>query len=295
MRHASPQPAAAVPPVRTPRVGRDSPLFVGSLEKGLRVFSAFDDAHRALRLTEIAAVTGLDKSAAQRFTHTLHELGYLRKDPKTKHYRLAPKVLELGFTYLRTDTLVERATPYLLEAHKRTEETVNLTELDGADIIYVARVPSRHQITFDVVLGTSLPAYCTAPGRAMLAFMPDEQSRSIAERSNRVAYTDKTITDLNALAAAHARTRRDGYALVSEEFSPGEISIAAPVLDFARQPIAAVNMAVPMSRWTLQMIERKLVPVLIETAQAIARSEGGPTGLLPLRRTRLPQVKRASR
>ncbi|MFO0996329.1 MAG: IclR family transcriptional regulator C-terminal domain-containing protein [Alphaproteobacteria bacterium] len=276
----------------TPRQGRDSPLFVGSLEKGLRVFQAFDDTHRSLRLTEIAAATGLDKSAAQRFTHTLHELGYLKKDPKTKHYRLAPKVLELGFTYLRTDSLVERATPYLLEANKRAEETVNLTELDGTEVVYVARVPSRHQITVDVVLGTWLPAYCLAPGRAMLAFLPEEKARTVIERSDRASYTEKTVTDVTAIMDMLPRIRRSGYAVAIEEYSAGEISVAAPVFDFGRQPIAAVNIAVPTSRWTIQAVEKKLAPIVVETAQAISHAEGNRTGLQPLRRTAPPRNRR---
>ncbi len=275
-----------------PRQGRESPLFVGSLEKGLRVFQAFDDTHRSLRLTEIAAATGLDKSAAQRFTHTLHELGYLKKDPKTKHYRLAPKVLELGFTYLRTDSLVERATPYLLEANRRAEETVNLTELDGTEVVYVARVPGRHQITFDVVLGTWLPAYCLAPGRAMLAFLPEDKARDVIERSDRAAYTDKTVTDTAAIMEMLPKIRRSGFAISVEEYSPGEISIAAPVFDFGRQPIAAVNMAVPTSRWTVQTVEKKLAPIVVETAQAISHAEGNRTGLAPLRRSAPPRNRR---
>jgi PcaR/PcaU/PobR family beta-ketoadipate pathway transcriptional regulator len=279
-------------PESRPRQGRESPLFVGSLEKGLRVFQAFDDTHRSLRLTEIAAATGLDKSAAQRFTHTLYELGYLKKDPKTKHYRLAPKVLELGFTYLRTDSLVERATPYLLEANRRAEETVNLTELDGTEVVYVARVPGRHHITVDVVLGTWLPAYCLAPGRAMLAFLPADKARDVIERSDRAAYTDKTVTDAAAIMDILTKVRRNGFAISVEEYSPGEISIAAPVFDFGRQPIAAVNMAVPTSRWTVQAVEKKLAPIVVETAQAISHAEGNRPSLAPLRRSAPPRNRR---
>ena len=274
---------------RRPRTGRDSPLFVGSLEKGLKILQAFDDGHRALRLTEIAHATGLDKSAAQRFTHTLYELGYLKKDPKTKHYRLAPKVLELGFAYLRTDGLVERAMPYLLEANKRAEETVNLTEMNGTDVVYVARVPSRHQVAVDVVLGTQLPAYCLAPGRAMLAFLPAEQARAAIERAERVAYTPRTLVAVEAIEAQLAETRRTGFSMCVEEYTPGEISVAAPVLDFARQPIAAINFSVPAARWSTQSVERRLVPLVIETAQAIGRAEGGQATLPPLRRNVSPK------
>ncbi len=262
-------------PKRRPRTGRDSPLFVGSLEKGLRVLGAFDETRRTLRLTEIAAATGLDKSAAQRFTHTLFELGYLRKDGKTKHYSLAPKVLELGFTYLRTDALVERAAPYLLEANRRSEETVNLTELDGTEVVYVARVPSRHVISVDVILGTWLPAYCTAPGRAILAFLEEDEARDILERSDRIAYTDTTETDIDALMGRLAQARRDGYAVAAGEYYIGDLSIAAPVFDFSCRPVAAVNMAVPSGRWTVAEVRKRLSGIVLETARAITRTEGG--------------------
>lgn len=260
--------------VRTPRTGRDSPLFVGSLEKGLRVLSAFDETHRSLRLTEIAVETGLDKSAAQRFTHTLYQLGYLRKDPKTKHYSLAPKVLELGFAYLRTDALVERATPFLMEANRKSEETVNLTELDGTEVVYVARVPSRHVISVDVILGTWLPAYCTAPGRAMLACLPEDEAMALLEASERVGYTPSTITDIGHLMEEIRKAAAEGFAIAAEEHYVGDLSIAAPVLDFSGRPVAAVNIAVPTGRWTVERMRRQLGPIVKRTAEEISRTEG---------------------
>ncbi|MBT6117242.1 MAG: helix-turn-helix domain-containing protein [Rhodospirillaceae bacterium] len=260
---------------RKPRTGRDSPLFVGSLEKGLRVLSAFDETHRTLRLTEIAGETGLDKSAAQRFTHTLYQLGYLRKDPKTKHYSLAPKVLELGFTYLRTDALVERATPFLMEANRESEETVNLTELDGTEVVYVARVPSRHVISVDVILGTWLPAYCSAPGRAILSALPEAEARALLAASEMVRYTPHTIADTGHLMEEIAKATADGFAITVEEHYVGDLSIAAPVLDFSGRPVAAVNIAVPTGRWTVDRMRRQLGPIVKRTAAEISRTEGG--------------------
>ena len=268
--------------------GRDSPLFVGSLEKGLRVFSAFGDVHGSLRLSEIAAASGLDKSAAQRFTHTLHTLGFLRKDEKTKHYSLAPKVLELGFSYLHADALVERATPYLLEANRRSEETVNLSELDGAEIVYVARVPSRRAVNVDVLLGTRLPAWCTAAGRAILAHLPEARARAVLAQSELVSYTPATMTDPAALAQAFADARRDGFALAIGEYTPDEISLAAPVLDYAGQPVAAVNIATTTGSWTRAEARRRLAPIVIDTARAIARAAGNEPSLPPVPRPARP-------
>lgn len=265
----------AVPPRRDPR---QSPLFVRSLEKGLKVLGAYDASHRRLGLGEVARRTGLSKSAAQRFTHTLHALGYLRQDKETRAYGLSPQVLALGFAYLRSDELVSRATPHLLDANKRCEETVNLTEPDGLQIVYVARVPSRHVVSVDVVLGTRLPMFCTAPGRAILAYLPEDEARDLVERSKRVAWTSFTVTDRDQLMRVLDDVRQRGYAIAEQETYLGDMSIAAPVLDPAGRPVAAVNIAVPTTRWSQADARRQLVPTVMETARVISAEIGAGAG-----------------
>jgi IclR family pca regulon transcriptional regulator len=258
-------------PKRDPR---QSPLFVRSLEKGLKVLSAYDASHRRLGLGEVARRTGLSKSAAQRFTHTLHALGYLRQDKETRAYGLSPQVLALGFAYLRSDELVTRATPHLLDANKRCEETVNLTEPDGLQIVYVARVPSRHVVSVDVVLGTRLPMFCTAPGRAILAYLPEDEARDLIDRSKRVQWTPHTVTDREALMRILEDVRQRGYCIAEQETYLGDMSIAAPVLDSAGRPVAAVNIAVPTTRWSQADCRRQLVPTVLETARVISAEIG---------------------
>jgi len=259
----------------TPQVRmRPSPLFVGSLAKGFQVLEAFDQTHPTLSLTEIAAVTGLDKSAAQRFANTLYVLGYLRKDRVTKRYSLSPKAMRFGFSYLRADTLIEPAMAYLRDANRRTEETVNLTELDDTEVVYIARVPSRHVMNIEILLGTRLPAYCTAPGRAMLGFLPEERTLDIIDRSELKAHTAHTVTDREKLLDVLRQVRRDGYALAAEQMFVGEYSVAAPVFGYSGEPVAAVNIAVPASRWTISEVKSKLLPVVLQIAQAISQTHG---------------------
>jgi PcaR/PcaU/PobR family beta-ketoadipate pathway transcriptional regulator len=259
----------------TPQVRmRPSPLFVGSLAKGFMVLEAFDQTHPTLSLTEIAAVTGLDKSAAQRFANTLYVLGYLRKDRTTKRYSLSSKAMRFGFSYLRADALIEPAMAYLRDANRRTEETVNLTELDDTEVVYIARVPSRHVVNIEILLGTRLPAYCTAPGRAMLGFLPEERARDILARTDLKAHTPHTITDADKIMDVLRQVRRDGYALVAEQIFVGEYSVAAPVFSYTGEPIAAVNIAVPASRWTVPDVKAKLLPVVLQIAQAVSQTHG---------------------
>ena len=253
---------------------RDSRLFVGSVEKALTVLNVFYDSPEGVSLTEVARRTGFTKSAAQRFLYTLKVLKYLRQDAGTRRYSLAPRVLDLGYAYLRNDRLVEKAFPYLLEASKRTDETVNLTELDETEVLYVSRFPSRNVISVDIVLGARLPAFCTAPGRAMLALLAEGEAAAIIERSVLTARTPFTITDPAVILEKLSEVRQNGFALSNQEAFVGDISVAAPVLGHRGNVLAAVNIAVPTPRWNVKQVQRKLTPVAIETARAISKAMG---------------------
>lgn len=266
-------------PRRTPRPAgperryRPSPLFVGSLEKGLRVLHAFDALRRPMRLSEIALASELDKSAAQRFTATLERLGYLRKD-EFKRYRLTPKVLQLGFAYLQSETSIDTVVPFLQEAHAACEESVNFTQLDDLDIVWVVRLPSLHVVSVDMSVGARLPAYCTAPGRAILAHLPEEQALEILKRSTRARLTPYTKTAISDIVAELQAARRDGVAVSDQECFLGDLSTAAPVFDGAGQVIGAANIAVPTSRWTLAEVRDRLSPIIARTAAAISAAHG---------------------
>ena len=247
----------------------DRRLFVGGVDKGLQVLRAFYDRPTPLSLTDVAAATGMGRSAAQRFLYTLKALGYLRQNPSTKRYTLSPSVLDFGYAYLRNDSLVEKSFTYLLDASKRTDETVNLTELDGTEVIYVSRFPSRKVISVDIILGARLPVYCTAPGRAMLSQMTPADAEAIIARSDRVARTPFTEVAPDRIMARVAEARRLGYALSNQESYVGDISVASPVRDHAGRVLAAVNIAVPHPRWSLSAVERDLSPVVIETARTM--------------------------
>jgi IclR family transcriptional regulator, pca regulon regulatory protein len=260
---------------REPIASIDGRLFVASVEKGLQVLRAFYNRPRALSLSDVAELAGMSRSSAQRFLYTLKALGYLRQDPETRRYTLSPRVLDFGFAYLRNDALVETAFPYLLEASKRTRETVNLTELDGPEVIYVSRFPSRNVISVDIVLGARLPVYCTAPGRVMLAHMDEAAARQLLARSRLAPRTPYTEVDPDRILTLAAEARRRGYAVSNQETFVGDISVAAPVRDHAGRVSAAVNVAVPHPRWSVAAAEEQLAHVVVETARAISKAIGG--------------------
>ena len=264
--------AIAAPPAEKIRRGAtegDSPLFMGSLAKCFQVLEALNSAGRAVGRTELAQLAGLDRSGVQRITHTLRVLGYLRQDPASKAFRLSGRMLEFGHTVLATNEVRERAQPHLEALNRRTSETVNLMELEGAEIVYVSRFPSLHAVSVDLHVGSRLPAFCTAAGRAILSRIDPAEALARLKAARRTGMTRFTVTDLAGLRQALQTARAQGYALNNQQAFVGDISVAAPLLDRLGRPLGAVNIAVPSPRWQLDDVLLRLVPQLLKTAAAI--------------------------
>jgi DNA-binding IclR family transcriptional regulator len=252
-------------------------LMVNSVEKAFRVLSAFDATRRRLNLSQIAVATGLDLSATQRFTYTLFRLGYLRKEEASRQYTLGPKTLEFGRRYLQSSELVGRVMPYLLHLHQSCGETANLTLLDGEDIVFVTRFLSRNVFNVDVIVGTRLPAFCTAPGLAMLARLDAAEAEAILRRSERRAYTPHTVTNIRQILVRLAEIRRNGFALAHQEIFRDDISVAAAIVDAAGRPEGAINLASSTMRWTPAEARKTYAPLVVAAAAA-ASSNRGATG-----------------
>jgi len=250
---------------------REDPLLVQSVEKAFQVLIAFDGTVHSIGLTQLSAKAGLDKSTAQRFTHTLTRLGYLRKDPNTKRFELTVKTLDLGYRYTRANPLINRALPYLLHISKSTEETVNLTVLDDTDIIFVSRFMSRHVLNNDVVIGTRMPAYCTAPGIAILSRLPSNEARHILKRSNLKAFTPYTTYRMDDLVKKLEISAAQGYATAFDEFYHGDLSIAAAILDQNRWPIGAINIAVSRTRFSPEEAVERFSPLVVAAALSLSQ------------------------
>lgn len=271
---------------------RESPsigLFVQSFAKGLEVLLAFGSRRATMNLPEIAEAAGISKSAAQRFAFTLENLGYLVKDPASKRYALTPRVLELGYRYLLVDRVLERASPYLLELNRKCRETVNFSEPDGDDMVFVARFPSYHNMPVYMPVGRRLPMYCTASGRAYLAALPEATAVDLLRHAQRRRYTPTTVTDVPALVDQLRQARTRGYSFANGEYYQGDLGIGVPILDESGRPIAAINVSGPSTRWTLERMGEELAPLMLETARLISTTPPRPKDVEPFRLGMLPQ------
>ncbi|HTZ62705.1 MAG TPA: IclR family transcriptional regulator, partial [Solirubrobacteraceae bacterium] len=169
------RPAWSIPSLREPRYSQ-------SLERGLAVLTCFTADGPVLGIADIADELGMSRSTTHRYVITLVALGYLEQGASRK-YRLGLRVTDLGMSALNATGLREHAHPYLEELRQRTSYTVNLSVLDGAEIIYVDRARSyrRGQSKIDLGLhpGSRLPAYCTAMGKLLVAYLPEPEQREV--------------------------------------------------------------------------------------------------------------------
>jgi DNA-binding IclR family transcriptional regulator len=251
---------------------RAEPLMVNSVAKAFKVLHVFDKGHGSLTLSQIAQLTGMDVSTAQRFTHTLTQLGYLRKDPVTRQFELTIKTLDLAYHYTRGSRLVDRAMPVLQHLSKETEEAVSLTILDGTEIVFVSRFLSRQSLNTDVITGSRLPAYCTSPGRAILSRLPEPEVRAILERTVFRQHTPSTPKSVDEVLARLAEARSNGYAYAFEEIYHGDASVGAPILGLDGEVMAAVSVAVPLARMSGGEVLEAIPKLVIAAARGISFS-----------------------
>jgi IclR family pca regulon transcriptional regulator len=250
-----------------PREGA-GPDFIEALARGLEVIAAFRPGRPAPTLAEVAAATGLARPTARRILLTLAELGYVRADGGT--FALTPKVLELGVAYVRSQGLWEIARPHLERLVAATSESCSIAQLDGSDIVYVARVAVPKIVGLSVQIGTRFPALPTSLGKVLLAALPaDELERVLAEPS-RSGLTPRWQPDRAARDAALREVRARGWALTDEQLAPGIRSVAAPLRDGAGRVVAALNVNVHAAETPVERLVGEHLPRLLAAAGEIS-------------------------
>jgi DNA-binding IclR family transcriptional regulator len=251
---------------------RDDPLLVGSVEKAFLVLHAVREGPGAMSLGEIAAASGLDKSAAQRFTHTLWRLGYLHKDDRTRRFSLGRQALETAFHYLRSTPLVEVAMPVVAELRRSCGERVSMSLWEDTSLIYAIRQQSKREYFWSSLIGRRVPLVSTAGGRAILASLPPQEAESLVRRAAPAALTPRTLTDPAEILEQVAQARVQGYAMAVEEVSVGEVTLGAAVTDAERRPVAALHIAGSLGEWQPDRFAASFAPLLLEAAHGLSRA-----------------------
>ena len=242
---------------------------IRAVERALDVLMCFTSQTPELSMTQISELVGINKSTVHRLLATLEGKRFVERDPTTGAYRLGIRLIQMAFLTMEHNDLRRLATPFLHDLCDQYHENVNLSVLDDTDVVYVDVIESAQRIKLAASPGQRLPAFCTASGKAILAFVPEENVKGILERGMS-RYTQNTILSQKAFFENIQEARERGFALSEQEFEEGINAIAAPIYNSHGKPIASVSIAGPAYRLTRErMIE--IGSSLVAAANNIAR------------------------
>lgn len=238
---------------------------IRAVERALEVLMCFTSQTPELTMTQISEMVGINKSTIHRLLATLEGKRFVERDQVTGMYRPGIRLLQMAFLTLEHNDLRRLAAPFLQKLCDQFRENVNLSVLDDTDVVYLDVIESPQRVKLAAIPGQRLPAFCTASGKAILAFLPEEKIQDILARGI-PRYTQNTLTTEEAFLDDMRRTRERGYAFSEQEFEDGINAIAAPI---CHHPIASVSIAGPAYRLTRErMIE--IGSTLLETVKEIA-------------------------
>ena len=248
----------------------------GSLARGLSLLSIVAGSpRRGMGLSELAERAAFDKATTHRLARILVRYGCLVQDAETRRYRLGVRVLDFGFAYLAGIDVRERALPYMQQLAREFGGSVSLAQLDGADIVYLERIPARPwMVSLEMRVGSRVPAHVTSMGKALLASLTDAQVRALLRGKKLQPLTARTITSTRQLLAQLAEIRARGFAINDEETVLGLRSVAAAIKGHHGDPVAAVNVAVPSAQCTVQELASVVGPRVVDVAEAIGAQLG---------------------
>ncbi|MFZ1201521.1 MAG: IclR family transcriptional regulator [Desulfobacterales bacterium] len=246
-------------------------FFVGSLAKGIRIMELLAE-HKHLTVSGVARLMNTNRAGGHRFLATLRELGYVEKDEDDR-YRLTFKVFELGMQVANRFEIRQLARPLMQELSLVSGETVNLGHFDGTGILHVDKIDSREILRMDSPIGSRAPAYCTALGKAALAFLPVEEFERYLSRVTLKAHGPNTITTRKLFRQTIAAIREKGYAMDDEEMSAGLRCVGAPVFDHTDRAPYAISISGPSLRMTPQRTA-EILPLVIKVCHQLSQKMG---------------------
>jgi IclR family pca regulon transcriptional regulator len=244
------------------------PDFVEALARGLDVIAAFRPGRTTMTLSEVAAETGLARPTARRFLLTLQRLDYVRA--MEGGYALTPRVLELGTAYVQSLGLWDVARPHMEALVARTHESTSIGQLDGSDVVYVARVAVPKIVTLSVSIGTRFPALQTSLGKVLLAALDDDEVDDVLAQPSRSGVVPIWRPDRRERQEVLREVRARGWALSDEQLARGIRSVAAPLRDGAGRVVAAMNVNAHAGETSLERLTQDHLPALLAAAAEVS-------------------------
>lgn len=245
---------------------------VRAVERALEILLCFTKDKPTLSLTEIAEQVGMHKSTIHRLLATLESKRFITRDKSTGMYQLGFLFIEFASIMLHGLDVQRWALPYLQQLSLQSGETVDLAILNNGHVVYLQVVESSQRIKIAAAVGEQLPAFCTATGKAFLAYLSDDQVRFILAQGM-TKYTERTLVSPEELFKNLSETRERGFAISQQEYEKDINAVAAPIMDANGCPIAVIAIVGPSYRMSYErMLE--LGRIIQDTTEAIAHELG---------------------
>lgn len=248
--------------------------FVPGLRRGLLVLETLASEGRPMSVGDIGKRIGLTRSSMFRLAYTLQHMGFVEEVPETKALKLGPRVLNIGYAYLASQTLIETARPELEALRDRTSVSSHLAILDRSEVLYLSCMQTKSGFLSTMNVGTRLPAYATPMGWLLLADRTAAQLAELFPLRTFARLTEQTPRNVGDLARRIAAAARAGHAISHGAVEPGGSSIAAPVRDREGRVVAAIDISAPDSAFDLAKFESRDVPEVVAAANRISARLG---------------------
>jgi len=245
-----------------------------TLDNGLNLLILLSRQEGDASLDELTKLARQSKTACFRLLATLKERNFVEQDAQSKRYRLGAQNISIGASALNSLSLRHVAMPFMEKLRALSDETVNMSVLEGADIVFVARLEASHIINTRHRIGERLPAHCTCQGKAIMAFSQPEKLERLLGRIDFRAVTEHTLATPQAIKEELDLIRRRGIALNAQELEKGLCAVAAPILDYTGYAVASLNIAFPLLRHSQQEAIEDFAPAVAKACQEISRLLG---------------------
>lgn len=213
--------------------------FSESLARGLTVARAFDRGHPKMRISDVAARTGMTRASARRYLLTLQDLGYLGSDGDW--FYPMPRILELGYSFVASARLEDFIEPILKKLSDETDAAAHFAVLDNNETLCLGSMFSQKMYGFYISIGARHPAYAGSLGKVLLSGLSDEELDAYLAAVPRAPHTGLTLISAAALRRELQTIRRNGYGVNRGELTPGIVGIAVPVHDKSGKVVGVVN------------------------------------------------------
>jgi DNA-binding IclR family transcriptional regulator len=247
---------------------------IKSIEKCFVILDCLYTGDSLLTLEEITQKTGYKKTTCFRLLKTMRSLGIVEQSPATKKYQYGTRLVTVGLSALKHMNLRNSALPILQQLRDDTRETINLTILNGAEILYVERLMSDYLVNVNVNVGDRLPVYCASMGKVILAFLPQSRMKKIIAATKFEPRTDRTIVSESALIKELEQIRFQGFAINDEELEKGLRAVAAPIINYTGEAFAAINIAWTTARRPDRAVFSEFAQKVVAAAEQISALMG---------------------